>query len=183
MEKGGEGRLQIKTKHSTAQTIRNTKKKSDSGVNGITALYRYSQYRELILGPPRLWNHVVSRNQHFGGMHCFHLQGQSERGEDMIRLYNQVAWMVVTQTHGRRLYCAQSEPTGNVTLPGTRVLSHGEQISCSLVLMVQTGFFPFFPSHGSHSDPEDRGNMLLHNTYIQLHYHMVSKPSRPRFEL
>jgi hypothetical protein len=36
--KRGEGRLQMKTKHSTAQMIRNTKKKSDSGVNGITAL-------------------------------------------------------------------------------------------------------------------------------------------------
>jgi hypothetical protein len=40
--KGSEGRLQIKTKHSTAQIIRNTKKKSGSGVNGITALYKSS---------------------------------------------------------------------------------------------------------------------------------------------
>jgi hypothetical protein len=31
-----------KTQHSTAQMIRNTKKKSDSGVNGITALYMFS---------------------------------------------------------------------------------------------------------------------------------------------
>jgi hypothetical protein len=41
-KKEGEGRMQIKTKHSTAQIIRNTKKKSDSGYNGITALYKFS---------------------------------------------------------------------------------------------------------------------------------------------
>jgi hypothetical protein len=41
-KKEGEGRMQIKTKHSTAQMIRNTKKKSDSGDNGITALYKIS---------------------------------------------------------------------------------------------------------------------------------------------
>jgi hypothetical protein len=31
-----------KTKHSKAQMIRNTKKKSDSGFKGITALYKFS---------------------------------------------------------------------------------------------------------------------------------------------
>jgi hypothetical protein len=40
--KKGQGRLQIKTKQSTAQMIRNTKKKSDSGYNGLTVLYKFS---------------------------------------------------------------------------------------------------------------------------------------------
>jgi hypothetical protein len=34
--------MQIKTKHSIAEMIRNTKKKSDSGFNGIIALYKFS---------------------------------------------------------------------------------------------------------------------------------------------
>jgi hypothetical protein len=57
---------------------------------------------------------IVGRNQHFQRTHCFHLEGQSEHGEDVVWLHNRVAWMVVTQTHGRREYYAWSEPTGTV---------------------------------------------------------------------
>jgi hypothetical protein len=57
---------------------------------------------------------TVGQNQHFGGTHCFHLQGRSERSEDAVRLYNQVTRMVVTQTHGRREDCAQPKPRGTV---------------------------------------------------------------------
>jgi hypothetical protein len=75
---------------------------------------------------------TVGQYQHFGGTRCFHLQGQSECGEEVVRLYNQVAWMVVTQTHGRRGGCVQSEPIETVNrncesikqnLPGARILS------------------------------------------------------------
>jgi hypothetical protein len=107
-----------KTQHSTAQMIRNTKKKSNSRFNGMTALYKFTG----ILSDGSSY-YVLG---HDTMLYCRSVPKFLENmllpssGLKSVRwgimLYNQVAWTVFSQTHGRSEVWAWSEPKGTVNM-------------------------------------------------------------------
>jgi hypothetical protein len=46
---------------------------------------------------------LLDGHQHFGGMCCLHVQGQSVYNEESVRLYRQIARKVVTEICGSGL--------------------------------------------------------------------------------
>lgn len=46
---------------------------------------------------------LVGAYKHYGRTSCLHLQGEIGLGDDVVRLYGKIAWMVATQIQvGRR---------------------------------------------------------------------------------